>query len=166
MNPARFGLPNSLLHAPVSRSVPTDDDTGISTRNRGSNMAVRERRRMPAGVPRELPQVDEGPQQPLTAQERENAIFTGGILEIVDDGYGFLRGESLLPGQNDVYVSQSQIRRFGLRTGDYVTGPPRPPDQPDFADRPRPARTDRLAAESGQDVPAEGNRCRHRRELS
>jgi transcription termination factor Rho len=88
--------------------------------------AVRERRRMPAGAPRELPQ-DEGPQQPLTAQERENAIFTGGILEIVDDGYGFLRGESLLPGQNDVYVSQSQIRRFGLRTGDYVTGQVRPP---------------------------------------
>ena len=82
---------------------------------------------MPAGVPRELPQVDEGPQQPLTAQERENAIFTGGILEIVDDGYGFLRGESLLPGQNDVYVSQSQIRRFGLRTGDYVTGQVRAP---------------------------------------
>ncbi len=88
--------------------------------------AVRERRRMPAGAPRELPQ-DEGPQQPMTAQERENAIFTGGILEIVDDGYGFLRGESLLPGQNDVYVSQSQIRRFGLRTGDYVTGQVRPP---------------------------------------
>ena len=88
--------------------------------------AVRERRRMPAGAPRELPQ-DEGPQQPLTPQERENAIFTGGILEIVDDGYGFLRGESLLPGTNDVYVSQSQIRRFGLRTGDYVTGQVRPP---------------------------------------
>ncbi len=89
-------------------------------------MAVRERRRMPAGIPRDLP-ADEGPQQPLTPQERETAVFTGGILEIVDDGYGFLRGESLLPGNNDVYVSQSQIRRFGLRTGDYVTGQVRPP---------------------------------------
>ncbi|MDE3095551.1 MAG: transcription termination factor Rho [Chloroflexota bacterium] len=88
--------------------------------------AVRERRRMPAGVPRDLPQ-DDGPQPPMTAQERENAIFTGGILDVVDDGYGFLRGESLLPGPNDVYVSQSQIRRFGLRTGDYVTGQVRPP---------------------------------------
>ncbi len=88
--------------------------------------AVRERRRMPAGVPRDLPQ-DDGPQAPMTAQERENAIFTGGILDVVDDGYGFLRGESLLPGPNDVYVSQSQIRRFGLRTGDYVTGQVRPP---------------------------------------
>ena len=54
-------------------------------------------------------------------------LFGGGILEIVDDGYGFLRKESLLPGSSDVYVSQSQIRRFGLRTGDMVTGQIRPP---------------------------------------
>ena len=54
-------------------------------------------------------------------------IFGGGVLDIVDDGYGFLRGESLLPGVNDVYVSQTQIRRFGLRTGDYVTGQVRAP---------------------------------------
>ena len=64
----------------------------------------------------------------LQAQaEKEGNIFSGGVLEIVDDGYGFLRGESLLPGVNDVYVSQSQVRRFALRTGDYVTGQVRPP---------------------------------------
>jgi transcription termination factor Rho len=98
--------------------------------------AVRERRRSSGGggggggsgggrtpVP---PQEDAG-EQPMTQAERDSALTTGGILEIVDDGYGFLRGESLLPGQNDVYVSQSQIRRFGLRTGDYVTGQVRPP---------------------------------------
>ncbi len=96
--------------------------------------AVRERRRGGGGgggqrnnVPQGAPVIDEGPQAELTAAERESAIFTGGILEIVDDGYGFLRGESLLPGSNDVYVSQSQIRRFGLRTGDYVRGQVRPP---------------------------------------
>ena len=94
-------------------------------------MAVRERRRSGGrGGPRPMPQqehIDDGPQAELTAAERETAINTGGILEIVDDGYGFLRGESLLPGNNDVYVSQSQIRRFGLRTGDYVRGQVRPP---------------------------------------
>jgi transcription termination factor Rho len=95
-------------------------------------MAVRERRRN-AGrsrIPRDLPRDiggEDGEQPELTAAERESAINTGGILEIVDDGYGFLRGESLLPGNNDVYVSQSQIRRFGLRTGDYVRGQVRPP---------------------------------------
>src|SRR5438309_8945948 len=60
-----------------------------------------------------------------TVQQGNN--FTGGILDGVDDGYGFLRGPSCLPGPNDVYVSQTQIRRLGLRTGDMITGQVRPP---------------------------------------
>ncbi|MCB0123960.1 MAG: transcription termination factor Rho [Caldilineaceae bacterium] len=59
--------------------------------------------------------------------ERQGDIFGGGILEIVQDGIGFLRSDHLLPGPEDVYVSQSQIRRFGLRTGDLVIGQVRPP---------------------------------------
>ena len=59
--------------------------------------------------------------------ERNGNIFSGGVLTVVDDGFGFLRGERLIPGPNDVYVSQSQIRRFGLRAGDYVTGQVRQP---------------------------------------
>ena len=59
--------------------------------------------------------------------ERNGLIFSGGVITIVDDGFGFLRGERLIPGPNDVYVSQSQIRRFGLRNGDYVTGQVRQP---------------------------------------
>ncbi len=59
--------------------------------------------------------------------EQQGYIFGGGILEIVADGIGFLRSERLLPGSEDVYVSQSQIRRFGLRTGDFVVGQVRPP---------------------------------------
>ncbi len=56
-------------------------------------------------------------------------IFGGGVLEIVQDGIGFLRADHLLPGPEDVYVSQSQIRRFGLRTGDLVIGQVRPPKE-------------------------------------
>jgi len=64
----------------------------------------------------------------LQSQARRNGtIYSGGVINIVDDGFGFLRGESLRPGPNDVYVSQSQIRRFGLRSGDYVTGQVRQP---------------------------------------
>jgi transcription termination factor Rho len=59
--------------------------------------------------------------------EREGLIFGGGVLQIVEDGIGFLRSDHLLPGPEDVYVSQSQIRRFGLRTGDMVIGQVRPP---------------------------------------
>ncbi|MCB0390790.1 MAG: transcription termination factor Rho [Bdellovibrionales bacterium] len=56
-------------------------------------------------------------------------IFGGGVLEILPDGYGFLRSPdyNYLPGPDDIYVSPSQIRRFGLRTGDTVTGTVRPP---------------------------------------
>jgi transcription termination factor Rho len=59
--------------------------------------------------------------------EMEGNIFGDGVLEIVDEGYGFLRGQRLLPGHDDIYVSQSQIRRFGLRTGDRISGQVRPP---------------------------------------
>ncbi len=58
--------------------------------------------------------------------EQEGNIFCSGVLEIMNDGYGFLRNSTLLPSANDVYVSQSQIRRFGLRTGDMATGQGRP----------------------------------------
>jgi len=64
----------------------------------------------------------------LQAQtEKDGNIFAEGILQTVDDGYGFLRGDSMLPTVNDVYVSQSQVRRFALRTGDLVMGQVRPP---------------------------------------
>ena len=59
--------------------------------------------------------------------EARGFIFGGGVLEIVQDGIGFLRSDHLLPGPEDVYVSQSQIRRFSLRTGDMVIGQVRPP---------------------------------------
>jgi transcription termination factor Rho len=59
--------------------------------------------------------------------ESTGNVFSAGVLEIVEDGFGFLRQERLLPGPDDIYVSQSQIRRFGLRTGDMVSGQIRPP---------------------------------------
>ena len=59
--------------------------------------------------------------------EAQGYIFGGGVLEIIQDGIGFLRSVDLLPGPDDIYVSQSQIRRFGLRTGDMVICNVRPP---------------------------------------
>jgi transcription termination factor Rho len=61
--------------------------------------------------------------------EREGNYFAGGILEITSEGYGFLRTNGYKPSPSDVYVSQTQIRRFGLRTGDYVMGQVRPPKE-------------------------------------
>jgi transcription termination factor Rho len=63
-----------------------------------------------------------------TQAEARGNVFSGGFLEVSDDGnYGFLRGESMLPGPHDIYVSQSQLRRFALRPGDYITGQVRHP---------------------------------------
>jgi transcription termination factor Rho len=59
--------------------------------------------------------------------EHQGSIFAQGVLEIGDEGFGFLRQHRFLPGPNDIYVSLSQIRRFGLRTGDRVSGHVRPP---------------------------------------
>src|SRR5438477_1587547 len=66
----------------------------------------------------------------LQAQsEKEGHIFAEGVLEILPDGYGFLRSPdyNYLPGPDDIYVSPSQIKRFDLRTGDTVSGQVRPP---------------------------------------
>ncbi len=66
----------------------------------------------------------------LQAQSEEQGnTFSDGILDIVSDGFGFLRTDRMLPGADDVYVSQSQIRRFGLRTGDRIWGQIRPPKE-------------------------------------
>ena len=59
--------------------------------------------------------------------ESEGNYFAGGILEMASDGFGFLRTEGLSPSLSDVYVSQTQIRRFALRGGDYVMGAVRQP---------------------------------------
>ncbi len=59
--------------------------------------------------------------------EQQGNTFASGLLEIVEEGFGFLRHDGLLPGPLDIYVSQTQIRRFGLRTGDMVSGQIRPP---------------------------------------
>lgn len=64
-------------------------------------------------------------QEPLSAQEvadLDSGIEANGILEVMPDGFGFIRCENFLPGDNDVYVAPSQIRRFNLKTGDIIVG--------------------------------------------
>jgi transcription termination factor Rho len=74
---------------------------------------------------------DRGERQEYPPREREaepaEVIEVSGILEIREEGYGFLRTTGVLPSKRDVYVSASQVRRFGLRKGDYLHGATRPP---------------------------------------
>ncbi|AVX19528.1 transcription termination factor Rho [Carboxydocella sporoproducens DSM 16521] len=61
--------------------------------------------------------------------EKDGLLFAQGILDILPDGYGFLRPFAYTPSSDDIYVSPSQIRRFDLRTGDQVAGQVRPPKE-------------------------------------
>ncbi len=59
---------------------------------------------------------------PAELSELDSGQLASGILEVMQDGYGFIRSDNYLPGENDVYVSPSQIRRFNLKTGDAIVG--------------------------------------------
>ena len=65
---------------------------------------------------------DSIPTQEKFPAELDSGITANGILEVMPDGYGFIRCENYLPGENDVYVAPSQIRRFNLKTGDIIEG--------------------------------------------
>ena len=113
---------------------PRTDEDGLN-RNR------RRRRRSGGGGPQE--QIPEG-----ELEERQ------GILDILPEGYGFLRVTGYLPGDKDVYVSASQVRKFGLRKGDLVSGPIRPPrTQEKFPALTRIESINGMSAEEGRSRP-------------
>lgn len=76
--------------------------------------------------PQNLPVIDD---KPSYVKELDSGIVEEGILEVMGDGYGFLRMDNYLPGARDIYVAPSQIRRFNLKTGDKVKGKIRIPKE-------------------------------------
>ncbi|HOU02810.1 MAG TPA: transcription termination factor Rho [Bacteroidales bacterium] len=82
----------------------------------------------PAVIPQEVPVKEEKKEKPY---EFEGIIYNTGVLEIMPDGYGFLRSAdyNYLNSPDDIYVSQSQIKLFGLKTGDTIKGTIRPPKE-------------------------------------
>ena len=65
---------------------------------------------------------EESSRPPMWESDLDSGIIADGILEVMQDGYGFIRCENFMPGENDVYVSPSQIRKFNLKTGDILRG--------------------------------------------
>src|SRR6266850_7702361 len=90
------------------------------------------KRHAPARIATGAPPADP-PAAPGTPSETEQSgfIFSEGVLEVLPDGFGFLRAPdyNYLPGPDDIYVSPSQIRKFDLQTGDTVSGQIRPPKE-------------------------------------
>ncbi len=76
--------------------------------------------------PQNIPVIEE---KPSYLKELDSGVVEEGILEVLGDGYGFLRMDNYLPGANDIYVAPSQIRRFNLKTGDRVKGKIRIPKE-------------------------------------
>lgn len=75
---------------------------------------------VPANTPARKP--EQSGEEEKFPSELDSGITASGILEVMADGFGFIRCENYLPGENDVYVAPSQIRRFGLKTGDILEG--------------------------------------------
>lgn len=74
------------------------------------------------GTEQETQERPMGEKQDLTMEQLDSGIKVCGILEVMQNGFGFIRSANYLPGENDVYVSNSQIRRFNLKTGDIIEG--------------------------------------------
>lgn len=93
-----------------------------------SRPAAREENRAVSEKPADKPtaQAETGLTEDIDISEEKKSLDSGiaanGILEVLADGYGFIRSENYLPGENDVYVAPSQIRRFSLKTGDIIVG--------------------------------------------
>ncbi len=103
-----------------------DKQAGAITQEEASRMRsakreeAQEAAREPDGAREES---GEKPKKDLTDIEQlDSGRTVSGILEVMPDGFGFIRSENYLPGENDVYVAPSQIRRFGLKTGDILKG--------------------------------------------
>ncbi len=124
------------MHAPVTEY---DEQQEIEAARERNDLDISELREMSVPelreVAREL-QLETGTQERrddlsdriLQRQtERAGLDYASGILDIVDEGFGFMRRHGLLPSPDDVYVSSSQVRRFGLRIGDRVSGAVRAP---------------------------------------
>lgn len=96
-----------------SQSSNTSQESRSYSRNPYSTYNSRVQRQIENEI-----EIEENPEPEI----KEEPLQAEGILEIMPDGYGFIRCENFLPGENDVYVSPSQIRRFRLRTGDILNG--------------------------------------------
>ncbi len=113
----------------TTTSAPVEGDTAQQQwRDRDDDSQGNRRRRRRRGRDRDRDGGQrEAGREPRPEEFSGEPVEIEGLLDLRDEGYGFLRATGYLPGRNDAYVSASQVRRFGLRKGDYVKGATRPP---------------------------------------
>ena len=113
----------------VNAMLELDEKENAQNASKESNLdvAAAVKRENPDSSKAETENVGEGEKviarkNPADLSELDSGIEASGILEVMPDGFGFIRCENYMPGENDVYVAPSQIRRFNMKTGDIVTG--------------------------------------------
>lgn len=108
------------LQAPEERRQPSEERRIQAPEER--RQPSEERRMQPRETERRLSRIITVDGIEIDNPELDSGVSAHGILEVMPDGYGFIRCENYLPGDHDVYVSPSQIRKFGLKTGDIIHG--------------------------------------------
>ena len=116
--PARQSY-NRNIRTNVSSSSPRMENRNDSKNDMRNDNRTDNRTDNRQPVMRSENKVDITPQE---LQELDSGMLAEGILEVMPDGFGFIRCENFLPGENDVYVAPSQIRRFNMKTGDVIQG--------------------------------------------
>ncbi len=109
----------------IERMLEQDELDAQAAQKEQNDQKEQRARKEPAGKQRRAPEertAQKTEPEGVTMTEFDSGERAEGILEVLQDGYGFIRSENYLPGDQDVYVSPSQIRRFRLKTGDYITG--------------------------------------------
>ena len=129
--PNRFGPDLSAQEAPAAPDFPQQESQNPPYRSEYTPRPQQDY--IPPTAPEYARRDPYAPVQPPAPNAAvTDILLTGecgegeGVLELHPEGYGFLRADNYLPGKNDVYVSNAQIRRFSLRSGDYIEGKTRP----------------------------------------
>ena len=105
----------AMLAKDAEEKLAAGGESKVMEENEVENVAKPERAPKPIHDPNDYELADD-------KKSLDSGVEARGILEVLADGYGFIRSENFLPGENDVYVAPSQIRRFGLKTGDIIVG--------------------------------------------
>ena len=101
-----------------------EDELESETKKQDNNQEYQPERRQDRNQERQPERMQDSAQYHVPAEtvQLDSGERADGILEVLPDGYGFIRCENYMPGENDIYVSPSQIRRFNLKTGDIIKG--------------------------------------------
>ncbi len=124
-NPGQAAQTSGARPAEAQTEAPAQTESAARPRSRRrADMPRRQEGQQRINVSNITPQIQAQfpDQSPQDIAELDSGIEVNGILEVMPDGFGFIRCENFLPGENDVYVAPSQIRRFNMKTGDMLIG--------------------------------------------